>query len=91
MARSSETPPVARSKKPKSKPAILPCAWPKRDVEGLRAKLDAARDYWPEIAKASCLGERYLRAFVSGQIYCPPYDRFVLIQSALGALVVKPR
>jgi hypothetical protein len=62
------------------------CAWPRREVEGLRARLEAQRAHWPAIAKASCLGLRYLRAFARGQIYCPPYDRFVLIQAALAEL-----
>ncbi len=77
---------MARPKKSKQNPALVACEWPKRDVEGLRERLDAARDHWPAIAKASCVGARYLRAFVSRQIYCPPYDRFVLIQTALAEL-----
>lgn len=78
-----DLPRVARSKKAK---ALANCAWPARDVEGLRKRLEEQRNHWPAIAKASCLGLRYLRAFARGQIYCPPYDRFVLIQTALEEL-----
>ena len=62
------------------------CAWPREVVEALRTRLDRNRQGWPAIAAATCLGERYLRAFVKRQIDCPPYDRFVLIQTALDAL-----
>jgi hypothetical protein len=72
--------------RPKKVAGVVDCAWPKRDVEGLRSRLEAQRAHWPAIAKTSCLGLRYLRAFARGQIYCPPYDRFVLIRSALDEL-----
>lgn len=68
------------------KSVVSACEWPKRDVEGLRARLEASRGHWPAIAKSSCLGLRYLRAFARGQIYCPPYDRFVLLRKALDEI-----
>lgn len=75
-----QIPPVTRPKKPVDS---IDCDWPKRDIEALRSRLLEAPARWEEIAEATCLGVRYLRAFASGQVYCPPYDRFVLIRTAL--------
>lgn len=65
------------------------CKWPGEHIEATRKVLNDNRPSWPQIAARACVNVRYLRAFARRQIYCPPADRFMLIDQALVELGFK--